>query len=65
MICDVGPRDGLQNDPAIVAPEQRAELCRRLAAAGLRRVEAARGATVATLEPLVAALPRPMGLSRR
>jgi hydroxymethylglutaryl-CoA lyase/(R)-citramalyl-CoA lyase len=41
LICDVGPRDGLQNDPAIVAPETRAELCRRLAAAGLRRVEAA------------------------
>jgi hydroxymethylglutaryl-CoA lyase/(R)-citramalyl-CoA lyase len=41
MICDVGPRDGLQNDPALVAPEQRAELCRRLATTGLRRVEAA------------------------
>jgi isopropylmalate/homocitrate/citramalate synthase len=40
-LCDVGPRDGLQNDPAVVAPETRAELCRRLAAAGLRRVEAA------------------------
>jgi isopropylmalate/homocitrate/citramalate synthase len=41
MICDVGPRDGLQNDPAVLPPAQRAELCRRLAATGLRRVEAA------------------------
>ena len=40
-LCDVGPRDGLQNDPAVLAPETRAELCRRLAATGLRRVEAA------------------------
>jgi isopropylmalate/homocitrate/citramalate synthase len=40
-ICDVGPRDGLQNDPACLAPAVRAELCRRLAASGLARVEAA------------------------
>ena len=41
LLCDVGPRDGLQNDPAILPPDTRAELCRRLAATGLRRVEAA------------------------
>jgi isopropylmalate/homocitrate/citramalate synthase len=40
-LCDVGPRDGLQNDPAVLPPETRAELCRRLAATGLRRIEAA------------------------
>jgi len=40
-LCDVGPRDGLQNDPAILPPAVRAELCARLAATGLRRVEAA------------------------
>jgi isopropylmalate/homocitrate/citramalate synthase len=40
-LCDVGPRDGLQNDAAILAPPVRAELCRRLAATGLPRVEAA------------------------
>jgi hydroxymethylglutaryl-CoA lyase/(R)-citramalyl-CoA lyase len=40
-LCDVGPRDGLQNDAVTLAPEVRAELCRRLAATGLRRVEAA------------------------
>ena len=40
-LCDVGPRDGLQNDAATLAPAVRAELCDRLAAAGLPRVEAA------------------------
>jgi hydroxymethylglutaryl-CoA lyase/(R)-citramalyl-CoA lyase len=40
-LCDVGPRDGLQNHSVTLAPEARAELCVRLAAAGLRRVEAA------------------------
>jgi isopropylmalate/homocitrate/citramalate synthase len=40
VICDVGPRDGLQNDSTTLAPETRAELCERLADAGLRRVEA-------------------------
>jgi isopropylmalate/homocitrate/citramalate synthase len=40
-LCDVGPRDGLQNDAAVLPPATRAELCRRLAATGLGRVEAA------------------------
>src|SRR3954462_11008191 len=40
-LCDVGPRDGLQNDRTTLPPETRAELCTRLAAAGLPRVEAA------------------------
>ena len=39
-LCDVGPRDGLQNEPETLAPEVRAELVRRLAAAGVPRVEA-------------------------
>jgi hydroxymethylglutaryl-CoA lyase/(R)-citramalyl-CoA lyase len=39
-ICDVGPRDGLQNDPLTLAPEVRADLVNRLAAAGLPRIEA-------------------------
>lgn len=38
-ICDVAPRDGLQNDPKILEPAVRAELVNRLAAAGLRRIE--------------------------
>src|SRR5260370_16948339 len=41
IVCDVGPRDGLQNEPRALEPAVRAELCDRLAAAGLRRIEAA------------------------
>jgi isopropylmalate/homocitrate/citramalate synthase len=40
-ICDVGPRDGLQNEPETLAPAIRAELVNRLAAAGVPRIEAA------------------------
>src|SRR5207244_13544926 len=39
-LCDVGPRDGLQNEPETLAPSGRAELSNRLAAAGLPRIEA-------------------------
>ena len=39
-ICDVGPRDGLQNEPETLPPDVRADLVRRLAAAGLPRIEA-------------------------
>ncbi len=39
-ICDVGPRDGLQNEPETLAPAVRAELVNRLAATGLPRIEA-------------------------
>jgi isopropylmalate/homocitrate/citramalate synthase len=40
-ICDVSPRDGLQNESRVFAAEIRAELCRRLLGAGLPAVEAA------------------------
>ncbi len=40
ILCDVGPRDGLQNEPDVLPPQTRAELVNALAAAGLRRVEA-------------------------
>lgn len=39
-IWEVGPRDGLQNEAALVPTEVKAELCRRLLAAGLPVVEA-------------------------
>ena len=39
-ICDVGPRDGLQNQPVTLAPAVRAELVDMLAAAGVPRIEA-------------------------
>jgi (R)-citramalyl-CoA lyase len=40
-IVDVGPRDGLQNEDETLTPQIRAELCQKLAAAGVPRVEAA------------------------
>ncbi|TML27338.1 MAG: hydroxymethylglutaryl-CoA lyase [Actinobacteria bacterium] len=40
-VCDVGPRDGLQNEPDTLPPEGRAELVNRLSAARLPRIEAA------------------------
>src|ERR1700693_5553560 len=61
-ICDVGPRDGLQNDPKVLDPEVRAELVNRLAAAGLPRVETvsfvnpARVPQMAGAEEVVAAI---------
>jgi isopropylmalate/homocitrate/citramalate synthase len=39
-LCDVGPRDGLQNEPDVLAPDVRADLVNRLARAGLPRIEA-------------------------
>jgi (R)-citramalyl-CoA lyase len=41
VVCDVGPRDGLQNEDRVLEPSLRAELCDKLAAAGLKRIEAA------------------------
>jgi hydroxymethylglutaryl-CoA lyase/(R)-citramalyl-CoA lyase len=40
VICDVGPRDGLQNEPDALPHATRAELVTRLAAAGVPRIEA-------------------------
>jgi isopropylmalate/homocitrate/citramalate synthase len=39
-VCDVGPRDGLQNEPDTLEPAVRADLVSRLAAAGVPRIEA-------------------------
>jgi isopropylmalate/homocitrate/citramalate synthase len=39
-LCDVGPRDGLQNESEAFEPAMRAELVNRLAATGLPRIEA-------------------------
>jgi hydroxymethylglutaryl-CoA lyase/(R)-citramalyl-CoA lyase len=41
LICDVAPRDGLQNEPVTLPAAIRADLVNRLAAAGVRRIEAA------------------------
>jgi len=39
-VCDVGPRDGLQNESTTLPPETRADLINRLSDAGLPRIEA-------------------------
>jgi isopropylmalate/homocitrate/citramalate synthase len=63
-VCDVGPRDGLQNDKAVLDPGVRAELCLKLAQAGLARVEAASFVNprlvpaMAGAEDVMAALPQ-------
>src|SRR6266404_9928510 len=67
ILCDVGPRDGLQNEPETLAPDVRAELVNRLAAAGLPRVEAVsfvrddRVPQMAGAEEVVAAIERRPG----
>ena len=40
VLYEVGPRDGLQNEPDSVATEDKRELLRRLGEAGLTRIEA-------------------------
>jgi isopropylmalate/homocitrate/citramalate synthase len=66
-LCDVGPRDGLQNEPEALAPAVRADLVGRLAAAGLPRVEAVsfvrddRVPQMAGAEEVVSALDRGTG----
>jgi isopropylmalate/homocitrate/citramalate synthase len=67
-ICDVGPRDGLQNQPEALPPEVRAELVDRLAASGLPRIEAvsfvnpARVPQMAGAEEVMAAIDRREGV---
>jgi hydroxymethylglutaryl-CoA lyase len=38
-VSDVGPRDGLQNQPRILTPQQRLQLIEALVAAGLKHIE--------------------------
>ncbi|HXF97043.1 MAG TPA: hydroxymethylglutaryl-CoA lyase [Gaiellaceae bacterium] len=67
-LVDVGPRDGLQNEPEVLPPGTRAELVRRLVAAGLRAVEVAsfvdprRVPQMAGAEEVAAALERREGV---
>jgi hydroxymethylglutaryl-CoA lyase/(R)-citramalyl-CoA lyase len=68
VIREVGPRDGLQNEDEVLPPETRAELVDRLAATGLRRIEAAsfvnpdRVPQMAGAEEVVAGLDRRDGV---
>jgi isopropylmalate/homocitrate/citramalate synthase len=67
-ICDVGPRDGLQNEQKHLDPQTRAELVNRLAAAGVPRIEAvsfvnpARVPQMAGAEEVVAGIERRAGV---
>jgi hydroxymethylglutaryl-CoA lyase/(R)-citramalyl-CoA lyase len=67
-VCDVGPRDGLQNDPVVLEPHVRAELVDRLTAARLPRIEAvsfvnpARVPQMGGAEEVVAAIERRPGV---
>lgn len=69
-LVEVGPRDGLQNEKAILEPAVRAELVRRLEAAGARRIEAVSFVhpkyvpQMAGAEEVMAALPHEAGRSR-
>jgi len=70
QIVEVGPRDGLQNEAAILDPAVRAELVLRLEAAGARRIEAVSFVhprlvpQMAEAEAVMAALPPAPGRSR-
>ncbi len=69
-IVEVGPRDGLQNEKAILETPEKIAFIRRLEAAGVRRIEAVsfvnprRVPQMAGAEEIMAALPREAGHSR-
>jgi isopropylmalate/homocitrate/citramalate synthase len=64
-ICDVGPRDGLQNEDRHLDPETRAELVNRLAAAGVPRIEAASFVNPARVPQMAGAEEVVAGIDRR
>lgn len=70
QIVEVGPRDGLQNEKAILEPVVRVELVQRLEAAGARRIEAVSFVhpkyvpQMAGAEEVMAVLPKTQGRSR-
>ena len=67
-IVEVGPRDGLQSEPDVLATPIKLELISRLVDAGVRRVEVAsfvnpkRVPQMADAEAVMAALPRRAGV---
>ncbi|MBV8605203.1 MAG: hydroxymethylglutaryl-CoA lyase [Pelomonas sp.] len=69
-LVDVGPRDGLQNEKQPIATADKVELIARLAAAGLREIEAASFVSpkwvpqMADGADVMAAVARPAGLRR-
>ena len=69
-VVEVGARDGLQNEKAVLEPRDRTEFIKRLEAAGARRIEAVsfvnprRVPQMAGAEEIMAALPREEGQVR-
>ena len=69
-IVEVGARDGLQNEKAVLEPAIKADFIRRLEACGARRIEAVsfvnerRVPQMAGAEAIIAALPQAEGRSR-
>jgi len=67
-VTEVGPRDGLQNEAQFVETDQKLALIKRLAAGGLRRIEAASFVSPKAIPQmrdaaeLMAALPRRPGV---
>jgi hydroxymethylglutaryl-CoA lyase len=67
-VYEVGPRDGLQNEPEAVSTEAKRELVERLVASGLRRIEVASFVSpqwipqLADADALVASLPSREGV---
>jgi len=67
-VVEVGPRDGLQNEPDVLTPELRAELVSRLVSAGVPAVEVAsfvdprRVPQMAGADEVVAAIDRAEGV---
>jgi hydroxymethylglutaryl-CoA lyase len=69
-VVEVGPRDGLQSETQVLSTDDKVEFIRRLAAAGLSRIEVAsfvnpkRVPQMADAEAVLAALPRASSPSR-
>lgn len=69
QIIEVSPRDGLQNEPVVLAPDRRIDLISRLVDAGVRRMESVsfvhptRVPTMAGAEEVMAGVPRDRGVS--
>ena len=68
-ICEVSPRDGLQNEDVLLATTDKVELVERAIRTGARRIEVAsfvhpkRVPQMADAEAVMAALPHPAGVS--
>lgn len=68
-VCEVGPRDGLQNEKTLLSADAKVELIRRSVAAGVRRIEATafvhpkRVPQMADAEEVMARVPRGGGVA--